>query len=134
MNKKYLWYILTFIMVSIFTIGVSSCGGDGDNEEGYNGENGKVSIVGRWVDGSTTMTLGKDGSYNLTNTSIPGITQYRTGTYFYNSNQSLLSVNVVAVEGQNSAYQQTYIVETLTESTLVLLYLDGDVEGYYTRK
>lgn len=34
----------------------------------------------------------------------------------------------------NGAYKQTFIVQTLSASTLVLLYTDGDVEGYYTRK
>lgn len=91
-------------------------------------------IVGTWVDGSTTMVLGSDGSYNLTNTSIPGLPQYRRGTYSYNPSQQLLSINVVAIEGENSAYQNVFIVQTLTESTLVLLYTDGDVEGYYTRR
>lgn len=91
-------------------------------------------IVGTWVDGSTTMVLGSDGSYNLTDTSIPGLPQYRRGTYSYNPSQQLLSINVVAIEGENSAYQNVFIVQTLTESTLVLLYTDGDVEGYYTRR
>lgn len=91
-------------------------------------------IVGTWVDGSTTMVLGSDGSYNLTDTSIPGLPQYRRGTYSYNSSQQLLSINIVAVEGENNAYQNVFIVQTLTESTLVLLYTDGDVEGYYTRR
>jgi hypothetical protein len=107
---------------------ITSCGDDDDNG------GGKISIVGTWVDGTTTMKLGSDGSYNLTDTSVSGIPQYRKGSYSYNSNQNLLTVNVSAVAGQNSAYQQNYIVQTLTASTLVLLYTDGDVEGYYTRK
>jgi hypothetical protein len=129
MKKKNFWYTLSFMFVAIFTLGFLSCGSDNDA-----GGNGGVSIVGTWVNGSTTMTLGKNGSYNLTDTSVPGIIQKRQGTYSYNANNSLMTVNVVAVAGQNGAYQHTYIVQTLTSTTLVLLYTDGDVEGYYTRK
>ncbi len=117
-----------FAVFALLSCMITSCGDDDDNG------GGKISIVGTWVDGTTTMKLGSDGSYNLTDTSVSGIPQYRKGSYSYNSNQNLLTVNVSAVAGQNSAYQQTYIVQTLTESTLVLLYTDGDVEGYYTRK
>lgn len=126
---KNLRIFLSIIVVTLLCAGFVSCNdGDEDNEDN------KVSIVGTWVDGSTTMTLGSNGSYNLTDTSVPGITQYRKGTYSYNSSQSLLTVNVVAIAGQNNAYKQTYIVQTLSSSTLVLLYTDGDVAGYYTRK
>lgn len=119
------------MLVAIVSVCFISCSKD-DDDNGIGGS--KVSIVGTWVDGATTMILGSDGSYNLTNTSIPGIPQYRKGTYSYNPGQSFLTVNVIAIEGHNSAYQRTYIVQTLTASTLVLLYTDGDVEGYYTRK
>ena len=119
------------MIVTFLSICFISCGGDdGDNPKSEN-TNG---IVGTWVDGTTTLKLGSDGSYYLTDTSVPGITQYRKGSYSYNSTQKLLTVNVVAVAGQNSAYQRTYIVQTLTATTLVLFYTDGDVEGYYTRQ
>lgn len=80
------------------------------------------------------MILGSDGSYNVTNTSVPNHPQYRKGTYSYNASLNLVTVNVIAVAGQNNAYRDTYIVQRLTSTTLVLLYADGDVEGYYTRK
>ncbi len=127
MKIKNYWMILAIALISLCTI---SCGSDDDN----NKENNGISIVGTWVDGSTTIVFGSDGSYNLTNTSVPSIPQYRKGNYSYNASQNLLTINVQAVTGQNGAYQQTYIVQTLTSTTLVLLYIDGDVEGYYTRK
>lgn len=121
-KKTSVWTIILVVIISL-----SSCSKD---------EHGGDLIVGTWYDETslTTLVLGSDGSYNLKNTSIPGLPQYRKGTYSYNASQQLLSINVVAVEGENSAYQKTYIVQTLTESTLVLLYMDGDVEGYYTRR
>lgn len=125
--KKIFLSWMTVLVVTFVSIGFASCGDDDD-------ENGGNSIVGTWVDGTTTMILGRDGSYNLTDTSFPDITQRRKGTYSYNPSQGLLTVNVVAVAGQNSAYQRTYIVQTLTATTLVLLYTDGDVQGYYTRQ
>lgn len=126
MNKKiFIWNFLVFIGAVMLSLSLVSCD---DNEDD------KVTIVGTWVDGSTTMRLGSDGSYNLTDTSIPGLTQYRKGKYSYNSSQSLMTIKVEAVAGKNSAYQQTYIVQTLTATSLVLLYTDGEVEGYYTRK
>ena len=127
--KKNLFFLMTIFMVTITSVGLLSCGDNGseNDDEG-------ISIVGTWIDGSKTMVLDRNGSYNMTNTSVPSIPQKRTGTYSYNPSQGLMTVNVVAVAGQNSAYQQTYIVQTLTAKTLVLLYIDGDVEGYYTRK
>lgn len=46
----------------------------------------------------------------------------------------LVSLYLIIIPGKNSAYRITYIVQTLTSSTLVLLDTDGDVKGYYTRK
>lgn len=107
---------------------INCSGDDGDSKE-----NSGASLIGTWVDGSTTVIFGNDGSYNLTNTSVPSIPQYRKGKYSYNASQNLLIINVQAVTGQNGAYQRTFIVQTLTSTTLVLLNTDGDVEGYYTR-
>lgn len=121
---KLLFIILCGIMIATL---YSACGSDDDSSD-------NASIVGTWGDGSKTVIFGSDGSYNLTDNSVPSITQYRKGTYSYNTSQNLLTINVQAVTGQNGAYQQTYIVQTLTSTTLVLLYIDGDVEGYYTRK
>lgn len=122
-RKIYAKKLIVLSIILALVLSLSSCSKE-DNS----------LIVGTWVDGSTTMVLGSDGSYNLTDTSIPGLPQYRRGTYSYNPSQQLLSINVVAIEGENSAYQNVFIVQTLTESTLVLLYTDGDVEGYYTRR
>ncbi len=126
MKKNFLSW-MTVLVVTFVSIGFASCGDDDD-------ENGGNSIVGTWVDGTTTMILGGDGSYNLTDTSFSDLIQRRKGTYSYNPSQGLLTVNVIAIAGHNNAYQQTYIVQTLTATTLVLLYTDGDVEGYYTRQ
>lgn len=106
----------------MLSAGIVSCSKNDDEDN---------LIVGTWVDGSKTLTLGSDGSYYSSVSTPP---QSRKGTYSYNPDQKLLTVNVVAVAGQNGAYKQTYIVQTLTSSTLVLLYTDGDVEGYYTRQ
>ncbi len=121
---------LSFFLMAILSVGLMACSSDDDDVEA-----GKISIVGTWTDGPyTTVTFGSNGDYKSVNTSVPDIPQYRTGTYSYNASQSLLTVNVKAVANQNGAYQRTYIVQTLTESTLVLLHTDGEVEGYYTRK
>ena len=88
------------------------------------------SIVGKWVDGDQILTLGKDGSYREDGS----LGQYRIGTYSYNHNTSIMTVKVEAIAGMNSAYSTNYIVQTLSATTLVLLYTDGDVKGYYTRR
>jgi len=119
----------TTLLVIILVFTFTSC--DKDDDENNNIDN--VTIVGEWQDGTTTLKFGSDGSYLLTDRSIPTHIQYRRGTYSYNSKQGLLSINVKAVPNENGAYQQTLIVQTLTKSTLVLLYTDGDVEGYYER-
>ena len=128
MKKKSLFLsMLTIMMVAIMSVSFGACtDSDDDNSSGS-------SIVGTWVDDTRTIVFGSDGSYNMTDKSFPSITQYRRGTYSYNPNQNLLVINVVAVAGQNGAYQDTYIVQTLNASTLVLLSTDGDV-GYYSRK
>ena len=87
-------------------------------------------IIGQWSDSYGVITFGKDGSYREDGS----LGQYRIGTYSYNPSLQLLTVNVKAIEGMNSAYQTTYIVQTLSSTTLVLLYTDGDVKGFYTRK
>ena len=121
--------LLSLIMAVMLCALVVSCGEDSEDNKGN-----EASIVGTWVRGTTTLVLGGNGSYDLTDNSIPDIPQYRKGTYSYNSSQKLLVVNVVAIPNQNNAYSKTYIVQTLTKTNLVLLYTDGDVEGYYSRK
>lgn len=120
MAKKLKWLLVLFL--PLFSLTLTSCSDDDDNAS--------VSIVGVWVSGSETLTLGKDGSYREDGT----LNQYRIGTYSYNASSGLLVVNVQAIAGNNSAYKRTYIVQTLTSSSLVLLETDGDVKGYYTKK
>lgn len=114
------------MLVATFSLTFVSCGGDDNDESSFN----KASIVGTWGDSYGTITFGKDGSYR--ENGYDG--QYRIGTYSYNSSTSTVVVNVKAIAGNNSAYQNTYLVQTLTSTTLVLLYLDGDVKGYFTRR
>lgn len=114
-----------FLLFAILISVMSSCGRDNDSSD-------FVDIAGVWANGTTTLTLGKNGSYRLELNDSFG--QYRVGTYSYNATQQLLVINVQAVSGQNSAYHQTLIVQTLTKTTLVLMYTDGDVEGFYSRK
>ncbi len=116
---------LMLLLVATFSVTISACGGDDDEPGGDS-----TSIVGTWIDGDNILTLGQDGSYR----EDASLGQYRIGTYSYNPSTSLMTVSVKAIEGMNSAYQRTYIVQTLTSTTLVLLYTDGDVKGYYMRK
>ena len=124
--KKVLRFSLAFLFVVMI---LTSCKKDSSSASSTN------LIVGTWKDGDTTMKLGSDGSYLRYYGSSPygSESQYRKGTYSYSASSNLIVVNVVAVPNHNGAYQDTYIVQTLTSSTLVLLYPDGDVEGYYTK-
>ncbi|MDE7387587.1 MAG: hypothetical protein K2N28_10690 [Muribaculaceae bacterium] len=126
--KKTYRFFSTILCIMLLIVGATACSSDDDDISNSAG----TSIVGKWRDGSKVMTLGTDGSYRSDLNDKYG--QYRVGTYSYNPSNSLMTINVKAVEGQNGAYQQTLIVQTLTSSTLVLLYADGDVEGYYTRQ
>lgn len=117
-----------FVMLLMFT-SFTACGSDDDDDAP---SSGRSSIVGTWESSGRSLTFGRDGSYSAT--TYGTFTQYRKGTYSYNSSQSLLVINVSAVAGENGAYRETFIVQTLNSTTLVLLYTDGDVEGYYTRK
>lgn len=114
-------FLFCFTVLAILFV-ATGCSDDSESD----------SIVGVWKNGDTTMTLGKDGSYlSEYNGSYP---QVRRGSYTYNPDQKLIVINVIAVAGSNGAYTETLIVQTLTSNTLVLLYTDGDVEGYYTRQ
>ena len=129
--KKNLFRLMALMMVAMLTIGFTSCSKDDDDDN-------SASIVGTWVDaqdyvwGTKTMILGSNGSYSSTTKDSYG-TQYRNGTYSYNPTQGTMVINVKA-GAYNGAYQQTYIVQTLTAKNLVLMDTDGDIEGYYTRK
>lgn len=117
---------LMVLLIPLFSLTITSCGDDNDEPN-----NQSASIVGTWVDEDVTLKLGKDGSYREDGYMMG---QYRIGTFSYNPNTSLMSVSIKAIEGMNNAYQDTYIVQNLTSTTLVLLYKDGDVKGFYTRK
>ncbi|MBP3843369.1 MAG: hypothetical protein J6E29_07010 [Prevotella sp.] len=126
--KKFLNYTLMFVAIVAMGITFTACG---KNDDSKNEDN---LIVGKWADGHKIMELGKNGSYY---SYYDNDSQYsrREGSYSYNPSQSLLIVNVPAsAKNGNGDYKQTYIVQTLTKTTLVLLYTDGDVQGYYTRK
>lgn len=127
--KKNLFRLMALMMVAMLTIGFTSCSKDDDDDD-------SASIVGTWVDdswgGTKTMILGSNGSYSSTIKDSYG-TRDRNGTYSYNPTQGTMVVNVKA-GAYNNPYQQTYIVQTLTAKNLVLMYTDGDIEGYYTRK
>lgn len=124
-KRTRLLFLFTCVLLSC-TI-MASCGDNGEDDP----QQGNVaSIVGKWVDGEDTITFGSNGSYREDGS----LGQYRIGTYSYNPTSSLLVTDIKAVAGMNSAYQQTYIVQTLTATNLVLLYTDGDVKGYYTRQ
>lgn len=129
-NLKYLQKLL-FLLLMEFSLGFVCACSDDKKEPGNEHDNKTNRIAGKWKDEDKIMILGNDGSYfsDIENQSY----SERKGTYSYNEKQNLLTVNVVAIPNQNSAYRNTYIVESLTLSTLVLLYTDGDVEGYYTR-
>lgn len=123
--KKPLSLLVLLFMGLTLSCSMTACGSDDDNPDGS-----KSSIVGKWVDGDDMLTFGKDGSYREDGS----LGQYRVGKYSYNPITSLLVVNIREVPGMNSAYQKTYIVQTLSSTTLVLMYTDGDVKGYYHRQ
>ena len=125
---KKVWIFSLFVCSLVSCFALASCSNDDGDEPG----GGSNSIVGTWVDGNIVLTLGKDGSYREDINDSFG--QYRIGSYSYNPRTSLMVVDIKAIEGNNGAYQDTFIVQTLTSTTLVLIYADGDVKGYYTRK
>ena len=113
------------LLVTTLSFTFTACSDD-DDEPDVN----QTSIVGTWGDSYGTITFGKDGSYRENGNDG----QYRIGTYSYNANATTVVVDIKAIAGNNSAYQNTYFVQALTSTTLVLLYPDGDVKGYFTRK
>ena len=67
MNKKYLWSLLTFMMVAMLSIGFASCGSDDDNEES-NGTDAitSKSLIGKWriIEGPSSSFVGVIYTYN----------------------------------------------------------------------
>lgn len=127
MEKLFKWLIS--ILFPLFSVTLSSCSDDKSEDEP--GHEASVSIVGTWIENEeSSITFGQNSSYREDGM----FGQYRTGTYVYNPATSMLFVDIKAVPGMNSAYQNSYIVQSLTKTTLVLSYTDGDIKGYYTRK
>ena len=117
----------TVMLIAMFVMGFTFTACSEDEED-------ELPIAGKWVNGHKIMELGKNGSYHSYQDDGSQYS-HREGTYSYNPSQSLMIVNVPASsKNGNGDYSQTFIVHTLTNTTLVLLYTDGDVQGYYTRK
>ena len=57
MNKKYLWNLLTIIIVTMLCVGFASCGGDDDNEEPSNYDGDPIGTV------EIGLVSGKDPYY-----------------------------------------------------------------------
>lgn len=128
--NKLLSLLALLLMVFTLSCAITACGSDDDNPEGDT-----ISIVGKWADGDDIVTFGKDGSYREDSYRADGtLGQYRIGTYSYNPITTLLVLDIMEIPGMNAAYQKTYIVQTLSSTTLVLIYTDGDVKGYYHRQ
>lgn len=89
MIKKYLLNLLTFMMVAMMSVGLTSCGGDDSDDNGGSGSGGKVSSVlnGTWTTksgfpygGARTLTF-KDGIVNMYQYFIEGYHIPSTTTY-----------------------------------------------------
>lgn len=121
---KKMFLILSLVFITSFV----SC--DKGNK---NTDDNRITISGKWgrTNSDETMTLGANGSYYSELGVGTNYYQYRKGRYVYNDVQSTLVVDIDAVPGQNSAYTSTYLVQTLTETTLVLVDIDGDLDSYY---
>lgn len=119
--KKTLNLVMSAIAICLIAC-LMSCSDDPDS-----------SIVGKWGNATETVTFSKNGDYRYENTS-GGFYQYRKGSYTYNKKQNLLVVNIDAVSGNNGAYTDKYLVQTLTSSTLVLINMDSGSTYYYTKK
>ncbi len=121
--------IFSFLTLSLLIITFISC-----NKESISNN----KIVGTWKSSTqVTITFGSDGSYYRT-LGPEGLHTYHKGTYSYNEDQCILvtNINETSFSDGTTFYDsstQTYIVQTLTETTLVLLYTDGDSAGYFTK-
>ena len=119
--KKNLIFVMSVIAFCLFAC-LMSCSDDPDS-----------NIVGKWGNATETVTFSKNGDYRYENTS-GGFYQYRKGRYTYNKKQNLLVVNIDAVAGNNGAYTDTYLVQTLNSSSLVLIDVETGSTYYYTKK
>lgn len=135
MKLKKLFGLLALLFMGLALTGsLTACGSDDDNPEEGNG-----SIVGYWTDGILQLIFDEDGSYEeqLYSTSGPHYGAERAGTYTYDPITSLLVINIES-EPKNDyfedAYQETYVVQTLSSKTLVLTDTEGNVKGRYHRE
>jgi len=117
MNKKLL-HTLSMLLLAMVAFTFTAC-----SDEDEMGE--AAGIVGKWRDGNKTLLFEKNGNFSSEIETTP--VQQRTGTYSYNPTLGNLVINT------SESSREVYNVQTLNATTLVLLYTDGDVEGFYTR-
>lgn len=114
--KKVFTIALAVLMAALFVVGCSKDGSDNP-------------LVGKWQRNSdytykTTITFNSDGTYDehFVWNQNTGEANEQHGTWSYDEMSRIL------VKGSGS-----YYVHTLTSSTLVLLYMDGDTYGTFTK-
>ncbi len=117
MNNKLL-HTLSMLLLAMVAFTFTSC-----SDEDEMGE--AAGIVGKWRDGNKTLLFEKNGNFSSEIETTP--VQQRTGTYSYNPTLGNLVINT------SESSREVYNIQTLNATTLVLLYTDGDVEGFYTR-
>ena len=117
MNNKLL-HTLSMLLLAMVAFTFTAC-----SDEDEMGE--AAGIVGKWRDGNKTLLFEKNGNFSSEIETTP--VQQRTGTYSYNPTLGNLVINT------SESSREVYNVQTLNATTLVLLYTDGDVEGFYTR-
>lgn len=117
MNNKLL-YTLSMLLLAMVAFTFTAC-----SDENKMGE--AAGIVGKWRDGNKTLLFEKNGNFSSEIETTP--VQLRTGIYSYNPTLGNLVINT------SESSREVYNVQTLNATTLVLLYTDGDVEGFYTR-
>ena len=117
MNNKLL-HTLSILLLAMVAFTFAAC-----SDEDEMGE--AAGIVGKWRDGNKTLLFEKNGNFSSEIETTP--VQQRTGTYSYNPTLGNIVINT------SESSREIYNIQTLNATTLVLLYTDGDVEGFYTR-
>ena len=117
MNNKLL-HTLSMLLLAMVAFTFTSC-----SDEDEMGE--AAGIVGKWRDGNKTLLFEKNGNFSSEIETTP--VQQCTGTYSYNPTLGNLVINI------SESSREVYNVLTLNATILVLLYTNGDVEGFYTR-
>ncbi len=118
--KTKIYYLILSLCLCGTALFFSACS---DNEE-------EDRIVGTWYSDEnsahvkSTWTFKSNGDFEShLITSGWNEDQPRMGTYVLNSN--ILTINIRAIAGNNSAYTQQFAVTTLTKKSLVLIGEDG---------